>query len=72
MKVEGPVLLLQFDIYTGTISTKPNSSFNVLGTCAVGAIIILLSLLEPLSQGRVLHEGRETFVVGAVKIVLSL
>ena len=42
------------------------------GTCAVGAIIILLSLLEPLPRGRCLHEGRETFVVGAVKIVLSL
>ena len=42
------------------------------GICAVGAVTVLLSLLEPLSQGLVLHGGRETFVVGAIKILLSV
>ena len=43
------------------------------GACAVGAVTVLLSLLESLSQGLlVLHEGRATFVVGAIKILLSL
>ena len=42
------------------------------GTCDFGAITILLSLLEPLSRGLVLHEGRETIFVGAIKILMSL
>ena len=67
MKVEGPVLLLRFDICTGTTSL-PQSRVLHEGreTCVVVAVIVLLSSLEPLPQGRVCHEDRRTYVVVAV------